>query len=118
MAIDFRGVSSGPLKDFTATAPAGAIIGLIGGKQSGVSELLKIAGGALEPASGEVKTDGNRRYVALGEPLNLAPATVLALDQVLATQDALVRARTLPGLDRLRRSGSTGLLASHEDRLL
>ena len=65
-----------------------------------------------------MKTDGNRRYVALGEPLNLAPATVLALDQVLATQDALVRARTLPGLDRLRRSGSTVLLASHEDRLL
>jgi hypothetical protein len=80
--------------------------------------LLKVAGGVLEPTSGEVKSDGNRRYVALGEPLNLAPAAVLALDQVLATQDALVRARTLPGLDRLRRSGSTVLLASHEDRVL
>ncbi len=118
MSIDFRSVSAGLLKDFTATAPSGAIIGLVGGKQSGVSDLLKVAGGVLEPASGEVKADGNRRYVALGEPLNLAPAAVLALDQVLATQDALVRARTLPGLDRLRRSGSTVLLASHEDRLL
>lgn len=118
MSIDFRSVSAGPLKDFTATAPSGAIIGLIGGKHSGVSELLKLAGGVLEPASGEIRADGNRRYVTLGEPLNLAPAAVLALDQVLATQDALVRARTLPGLDRLRRSGSTVLIASHEDRLL
>ena len=118
MSIEFRSVSAGPLKDFTAAAPAGAIIGLIGGKQSGISELLKVAGGMLEPASGEVIADGTRRYVALGESLNLAPAAVLALDQVLATQDALVRARTLPGLDRLRRSGSTVLLASHEERLL
>ncbi|HEV2198892.1 MAG TPA: Wzt carbohydrate-binding domain-containing protein [Bryobacteraceae bacterium] len=118
MSIEFCGVSIGPLKDFTATAPAGAIIGLIGGKNSGVAELLKVAGGALEPSSGEIVADGHRRYVALGEPLNLAPAAVLALDQVLATQDALVRARTLPGLDRLRRSGSTVLLASHEEHLL
>jgi hypothetical protein len=50
--------------------------------------------------------------------LNLAPAAVIALDQALATQDAVVRARTLTGLDRLRRAGSTVLLASHEDRLL
>src|SRR5450755_3847021 len=118
MSIEFRGVSAGSLKDLTAMAPAGAIIGLIGGKQSGISELLKVAGGVLEPASGEVIADGTRRYVSLGESLNLAPAAVLALDQVLATQDALVRARTLPGLDRLRRSGSTVLLASHEERLL
>ncbi|MFM2123605.1 MAG: hypothetical protein RL328_56, partial [Acidobacteriota bacterium] len=39
-------------------------------------------------------------------------------DQALATQDAVVRARTLAGLDRLRRSGSTILLASHEYALL
>ena len=56
--------------------------------------------------------------VSLGEPLNLAPSDVLALDQALATQDALVRTRTILGLDRLRRAGTTVLLASHEDRLL
>ena len=56
--------------------------------------------------------------MALGEPLNLAPAAVIALDQALATQDAVVRARTLTGLDRLRRAGTTVLLASNEDRLL
>jgi hypothetical protein len=59
-----------------------------------------------------------RRYVALGEALNLAPADVIAIDQALATQDAVVRARTLTGLDRLRRSGTTVFLASHEVRLL
>jgi ABC-type sugar transport system ATPase subunit len=118
MAIEFRNVYAGPLKGLTVTAPAGAIIGVIGGKNSGVTELLKLAGGALQPEQGEIKAGPQRRFVALGEPLNLAPSDVLALDQALATQDALVRARTLPGLDRLRRSGTTVLLASHEDRLL
>ena len=118
MPIEFRNVSAGPLKGFTASAPAGAIIGVIGGKNSGVTELLKLASGALQPEQGEVKAGEQRRLVALGDPLNLAPSDVLALDQALATQDALVRTRTLLGLDRLRRAGTTVLLASHEDRLL
>src|SRR5438270_13629102 len=118
MPIEFRNVTAGPLKNITVSAPAGAIIGVIGGKNSGVSELLKLACGTIEPEQGEVKTGAQRRYVALGEPLNLASSDVLALDQALATQDALVRARTRPGLDRLRRSGTTVLLASHEERLL
>ena len=118
MPIEFRNVSAGPLKGFTASAPAGAIIGVVGGKNSGVTELLKLACGVMEPEQGEVKAGNQRRLVALGEPLNLAPSDVLALDQALATQDALVRTRTLLGLDRLRRAGTTVLLASHEDRLL
>jgi len=118
MPIEFRSVSAGPLKNFSATAPAGAIIGVIGGKNSGVSELLKLACGVLAPEQGEIKCGPQRRYVSLGEPLNLASSDVLALDQALATQEALVRTRTLAGLDRLRRSGTTILLASHEDRLL
>ena len=118
MAIEFRNVSAGPLRSLTANAPSGAIIGVIGGKNSGVTELLQLAGGALESTQGEVRTGPARRYIALGEPLNLAPGDVLALDQSLATQDALVRTRTLLGLDRLRRAGTTILLASHEDHLL
>ncbi len=118
MSIEFRNVSAGAVKALTATAPAGAIIGVIGGKNSGVAELLKLACGVIPPEQGEVKAGEQRRLVALGEPLNLAPSDVLALDQALATQDALVRARTLLGLDRLRRAGTTVLLASHEDRLL
>ncbi len=118
MPIEFRGVSAGPLKSLTASAPAGAIIGVIGGKNSGVAELLKLACGLLQPEQGAIAAGPQRRYVALGDPLNLAPSDVVALDQALATQDALVRTRTLAGLDRLRRSGATVLLASHEDRLL
>ena len=118
MPIEFRNVNAGPLKALTASAPAGAIIGVIGGKNSGVAELLKLACGVIPPEQGEVKAGEQRRFVALGDPLNLAPSDVLALDQALATQDALVRARTLLGLDRLRRAGTTVLLASHEDRLL
>jgi len=118
MSIEFRNVSAGPLKGLTASAPAGAIIGVIGVKNSGVTELLKLACGVIEAEQGEVKAGTARRLVTLGEPLNLAPSDVLALDQALATQDALVRTRTLIGLDRLRRAGTTVLLASHEDRLL
>src|SRR5712691_4545603 len=118
MSIEFRNVYAAPLTGFTATAPAGAIIGVIGEKNSGVGELLKLAAGLLQPEQGVVAAAPERRFVALGEPLNLAPAAVVALDQALATQDAVVRARTLTGLDRLRRAGSTVLLASHEERLL
>ncbi len=118
MAIEFRNITLAPLDGFTAMAPSGAIIGVIGEKGSGVSELMKIAGGAAQAQDGEVKAPPERRYVALGETLNLAPAAVIALDQALATQDAIVRARTVTALDRLRRSGSTVLLASHEYPLL
>jgi lipopolysaccharide transport system ATP-binding protein len=118
MSIEFRNIHAGPLADFSAVAPAGAIIGVIGEKNSGISDLLRIAGGVEQPSSGEMIAPPERRYVTLGDTLNLAPAAVVALDQALATQDAFVRARTLTALDRLRRSGSTILLASHEDRLL
>lgn len=118
MSIDFRNVVLAPLNGFTASAPAGAIIGLIGEKASGISELLRLAGGVVQPTSGTVQAGAERRFLGLGEALNLAPAAVIALDQALATQDALVRARTLAGLDRLRRSGSTILLSSHEYQLL
>jgi lipopolysaccharide transport system ATP-binding protein len=99
-------------------APSGVIIGVIGEKGSGITELLKLAAGVEAPEAGEVIAGPVRRLVALGDPLNLAPAEVIVLDQALATQDALVRARTLTGLDRLRRSGSTVLLASNETGLL
>src|SRR5579872_6250610 len=118
MSLEFREVTLAPLTRFSAVAPAGAIIGVIGEKGSGVTELLKLAGGAVQPTSGEVACEAERRFVTLGESLNLAPAAVLALDRALATQDALVRTRTLTGLDRLRRAGTTVLLASHEAALL
>ena len=118
MSLEFRNAVLAPLSGISVVAPAGVIIGVIGEKGSGVAELLKLAGGVVQPQSGEVVAGPERRYVALGESLNLAPAAVIALDHALATQDAVVRARTLTGLDRMRRGGATILLASHEDSLL
>jgi len=118
MSLEFRNAVLAPLSGISVVAPPGVIIGVIGEKGSGVVELLKLAGGAVQPRSGEVVAGPERRYVALGESLNLAPAAVIALDHALATQDAVVRARTLTGLDRMRRAGATVLLASHEDSLL
>jgi lipopolysaccharide transport system ATP-binding protein len=118
MSIEFNSIHLAPLAGFTAVAPNGVIIGVIGEKGSGVTELLKLAGGVLSPERGEITAPAERRFLGSSETLNLAPAAVLALDQSLALQDAIVRARTLTALDRLRRSGSTVLLASHEDRLL
>jgi len=118
MSLEFRNAVLAPLSGISVVAPPGVIIGVIGEKGSGVAELLKLAGGSVQPQSGEVVAGAERRYVALGESLNLAPAAVIALDHALATQDAVVRARTLTGLDRIRRGGATVLLASHEDSLL
>src|SRR5262249_21919821 len=118
MSIEFRSLHAAPIVGLNAMAPSGVIIGLIGEKTSGISELLKIAGGVTQPERGEVASPPERRYIGPSDALSLAPAAVLVLDQSLATQDAIVRARTLTALDRLRRSGTTILLASHEDRLL
>ncbi|MEP7354427.1 MAG: Wzt carbohydrate-binding domain-containing protein [Acidobacteriota bacterium] len=118
MSIEFRHVVSSPLDGFSASAPSGAIIGVIGEKGSGIPELLKIAGSVLQPTSGDVTSSPERRYLGTSDTLNLAPAAVVALDQTIALQDAVVRARTLIGLDRLRRAGSTILLASNEFALL
>src|SRR4029079_17640199 len=118
MSLEFRNAVLAPLNGISVVAPPGVIIGVIGEKGSGVAELLKLAGGSAQPESGEVRAGPERRYLALGDSLNLAPAAVIALDQALATQDAVVRARTLTGLDRMRRGGATVLLASQEDSLL
>jgi lipopolysaccharide transport system ATP-binding protein len=118
MALEFRDVRLAPLEEFSAVAPPGAIIGLIGEKASGIQELLKLAAGLEKPQSGEVIAGAARQYVAAGDRLNLAPVDVLAIDHALAAHDALVRARTFAGLERMRRNGTTILLASHEEPLL
>lgn len=118
MSIGFRNVSLAPLENFTATAPSGAIVGIIGLEGSGVTQLLRAATGSAQPANGSIEAAPERRYLGPTGALNLAPAAVIALDQTLATQDALARTKALIGLDRLRRAGSTILLASHDYTLL
>lgn len=118
MAIHFRGITDLPLRDFTASAPDRAIIGIIGVKGSGTGKLLRIAAALDQPAAGTVEGPPRRRLIQVGEPLNLTPVDVLVLDACLSCQDALVRERACLSLERLRRNGGTILMVSHDQPLL
>ena len=118
MAIEFRGVTYAPLKDLTVSAPDGAVIGVIGEKGAGKNALLRLAAGLAQPASGEVVATGERRYLGVNDALQLSPVNVLLIEHSFAQHDALVRARALVAIDRLRSSGTTVLIASHESNLL
>ena len=118
MSLAFRMVTSGPLHGFDAAAPDGALIGLIGEDGSGKSRLLRLAAGIENPEAGSVERPGPARLLGPVDPLNLEPVSLLLVDHTLAHHDALVRDRAALALDRLRRAGSTILLASHEEDLL
>lgn len=114
MAIELREVSSAPLTNISASAPDGAVIGLIGENGSGKEALLQVIAGTEKPASGEVQVDDPRRLLGPGDKLNFAPVKTLLMDNTLSQHDALVRGRAMVGLERMRRSGSTVVIASHE----
>ena len=118
MALVFRRVTSAPLVEFDAAAPDGAVIGVVGENGAGKSVLARLAGGVEQPASGEVESHGGARLLGPDDPLNLAPAPVLAIDHTFARHDPLVRERAAVAIDRLRQTGSTILLVSHEEELL
>jgi lipopolysaccharide transport system ATP-binding protein len=118
MAILFRNVNHGRIRELTVSAPDGVIIGVIGLKGSGKAALLKLAAGGEQPESGSVEGGASRRLIELGQPLNFAPVDVLVLDAALACQDPLVRERACFALERLRRAGSTILVASYDEPLL
>lgn len=118
MPLSFRQVSLPPLTAFEATAPEGAVIGLIGEETGGQSELLLLASGLLEPISGTVERPAGARLLGPADGLDLSPAPLLLLNGSLANRDALVREQTAIELDRLRRNGSIVLFASHEEDLL
>lgn len=116
--IDFQDVRHAPLRGLTVSAPAGAVIGLLGERDSGETALLRLASGLDQPASGHVQRTGTARYLSVTDALNLDPVDTLLLDHTFAQADALVRARALVALDHLRAGGATVLLASHETDLL
>ncbi len=118
MAIEFRGVRFPPLRDLTVSAPSGAVIGVVGEKGAGKGALLRLASGAVKPEAGEVIAEGERRYLGPLDALQLSPVDVLLLEHSLAQHDALVRARALAGIGRLRSGGTSVLIVSHELDLL
>jgi lipopolysaccharide transport system ATP-binding protein len=118
MAIEFLRAGFPPLENLTATAPDGAVIGIVGEDGAGQRSLLRLAAGRERPASGEVRVRGTPRLLGPSDPWEPGAADALLLDHALAERDALARARTAIDIERLRRSGGTVLLASHEDALL
>src|SRR5262249_55638788 len=86
MALAFRRVTRPALRDFEATAPDGAVIGVIGENSSGKGLLLRLAAGICRPVSGTVELSGFARLLALGDALNLSPAAVLLIDHSFAHQ--------------------------------
>jgi hypothetical protein len=118
MSIQFRNVSCPPLQGFSADAPSGSIIGIVGEDGSGKTALAHLAAGTQQPASGEVETAGARRLIGPDDALDFAGAGNLALLHTLARHDALQRERALEELERLRGAGATILLVSHEPDLL
>ena len=118
MAIEFRGVRFPPLRELTVSAPSGAVIGVVGEKGAGKGALLRLASGAAQPEAGEVIAPAERRYLGPMDALQLSPVDVLLVEHSLAFHDALVRARALAGIGRLRSGGSTILMVSHELELL
>ena len=118
MAISFRAASLPPLDQFTAEVPDGAIVGLTGEESPALSAVARLAAGLVQPVSGVVEASEPRRYFGPTDPLDLEPAATIVIDRALSLQDALTRARSRLRLERLRRSGSSILLLSHEQDLL
>ena len=118
MALAFRRVTLAPFRDFDAAAPDGVVIGLAGESGSGKGRLLCLAAGTEKPAAGFVERSGAARLLRLGDALNFQPIPVLLMDHAFAHHDAMTREQAFIALDRLRRAGSTILLASHEEDLL
>jgi ABC-type thiamine transport system ATPase subunit len=118
MAIAFRKASAGALADLTAEVPSGAIIGVIGEDSPALETLLRLAAGLQLPERGDIVSDEPRRLLGWNDPINLSPVNTLVLEHALAPHDALVRARARVGLERLRGSGCSIVLLSHEPELL
>ena len=118
MAIMFRQVSCPPIQGLDATAPGGALIGVIGEEGAGKGRLLRLAAGLETPVSGVVEAGAVRRFLGPGDALDFSSVEVLAMEHTLARHDAVVRQQAAASLDRLRRAGATVLLVSHEEELL
>ncbi len=118
MAIEFLRVSFPPLEELSATAPDGAVIGVVGEDGAGGRSLLRLAAERERPAAGQVRVRGMARLLGPGDPWEPGTADALLLDHALAERDALVRARAAIDIERLRRAGGTVLILAHEDALL
>src|SRR4051812_25020667 len=115
--IEFRDVEHGSIHGLNASAPDGAFIGIIGLEGSGQDALLRLAAGLERPEHGEVRAPADRRMIVFGEQVDGSPPALLAVN-FGSSQDAVAKAQASVALERMRRNGSTILMASHDESLL
>jgi len=118
MPLTLDHVTLPPLRDISAEAPAGVVIGLLSDDVGAQRALLRVAAGLDRPQAGQVLSSGPSRIVGPFDPLDLSPAPNLMLDHALAFYGQAARAQALFALEGLRQSGSTILIASQELGLL
>ncbi len=118
MAVTLRDVDWPPLVAFSAAAPDGAVIGIIGEDGAGGRQLLSVAAGLATPRAGSIEAPERRRWLGPGDELVFESADLVLLDHALAVRDAVAVARASLELLRLRRRGGTALVLSHDLALL
>lgn len=118
MAIEFNLVNLAPLRQFSAFAPDGTVVGVVGENGSGKRTLLRAAAGTAPPVSGTISAGEPRHWIGEASSLDFPAVRTLLLEHTFARHDAVARAGGLLRLERLRREGATVLLVSHEEELL
>lgn len=118
MSLTFQEVATARVRGVSASLPDGSIAGVIGEDAAAIADVLGLAAGLVQPTSGAVEASEPRRALGAEDAFHLAPAGVLTLHHTFSRHGELVRGRARFGLERLRRSGSTILVASHEQGLL
>lgn len=118
MPLEFSNIYFHPLKGVSFAVPSGVIIGVVGEKDCGSSEIMRLAAGLAKPESGTITRPDVCKWVSESEVVSPSPVDLLAIDHSLSKYDAVVRARTCVSLERLRKAGATILIAGHEEDLL
>lgn len=111
MALMFDAVRCSPIQQFSALVPDGACVGVVGFRDSGARQLLKLAAGAVEPESGIVTAPQRRCYLTPGAS-SWSPAELIVVDSVLDMLDPVEGFELIWHIEQCRRSGSTVLLAT------
>ncbi|MCC6368403.1 MAG: Wzt carbohydrate-binding domain-containing protein [Bryobacterales bacterium] len=114
MSIIFEGCACAPLFPFTAAAPSGFVIGVVGDDGAGKQTLLRLASGTIPPEAGSVTAADPHRHHGPFDPLVIGKAQTLSLYHTLALKDAAARAQAAIELELFRRRGGAALLVSHE----